>query len=121
MKTSEKGREMNRFKTENPGIQFQQCCIETLDYIRVKLEVGKVLERCFIPAVFVSIFVSPSKGSALTAASSIYGTDWEMLTRAAIGVAQVTKKRVRDAADIEKIKHNGQLRDFWSSVHDAFL
>lgn len=112
MKTSEKGREMNRFKTEIPGIQFQRCCIETLDYIRIKLEVGKVLERCLIPAVFVSIFVSPSKGSALTTASSIYGTDWEMLTKAAIGVGLVTKKRVREAAGIEEIKHNGQLRYF---------
>jgi hypothetical protein len=112
---------MGQFDSELSGIQLQNCCKEALELIRVKLEVGKVLERFLIPAVFVSLFVSPSKGSALTTASSIYGTDWEMLAKATIGIGLITKKQVRDVADFEQLKHNGQLRYFWSSVHDAFL
>jgi len=52
---------MSRYEKEVSGIQFQQCCIETLKFIRVKLEVGKVLERCIIPAVFVLSLSVPRK------------------------------------------------------------
>jgi hypothetical protein len=111
---------MSQYKPELTGIQLQQCRIDSLEFIRVKLEVGKFLERFMIPAVFVSLFISPSKGSALTTASSIYGTDWEMLVRATIGIRSITKSQVREIADFERLKHNGSLRDFWDGIHEAF-
>ena len=85
------------------------------------MEVGKFLERFIIPAVFVSLFISPSKGSALTTASSINGADWEMLVRATIGIGTITKSQVREITDFERLKHNGALRDFWDGIHhEAF-
>jgi hypothetical protein len=53
---------MGNFKAELSGIQLQNCCHETLEFIRVKLDVWKFLERALIPAVFLSLFISPSKG-----------------------------------------------------------
>lgn len=112
---------MNHFKPELTGIQLQQCCIDSLEFIRVKLEAANYLERCMIPAVFVSLFISPAKGSALTTATSIYGTDWELLAKATISIGSIAKSQVRDIADTERLKHNGVLRNFWDGVHESFL
>lgn len=112
---------MTQFKAELSGIQLQKCCHETLEFIRVKLEVGKFLERAIIPTVFLSLFVSPSKGSALTTAVSIYNTDWEMLVKATVGIAPITKASIRKLCDEERFKHNVKLKEFWNYVYDSFL
>jgi hypothetical protein len=112
---------VNHFKPELTGIQLQHCCIDSLEIIRVKLEAANYLERFMIPAVFVSLFISPSKGSALTTATSIYGTDWELLAIATNGIGPIAKSQVRDISDTERLKHNGVLRNFWDGVHDSFL
>lgn len=112
---------MGTFKAELSGIQLQKCCHETLEFIRVKLDVGKFLERVLIPAVFISLFIGTSKGSALTTATSIYNTDWEMLVKATIGTAPITKASVRKLCDNERYRHDGKLQEFWNCVYECFL
>ena len=112
---------MHQFKPEITGILLQQCCIDSLELIRVKLEAAKYLERLMIPAVFVSLLISPSKGSVLTTATSIYGTDWELLAKATVSIGPIAKGQIRDISDYERLKHNGALRNFWDGIHDSFL
>jgi hypothetical protein len=71
----------------------------------IKQDVAQVLKCVAMPVVFLSLFVSPSKGGAITTAFSIYSTDWEMLARATMGISAIARSEVKKIAQIEQLNH----------------
>lgn len=103
-------------------LQLEYCCKKSLELIGVKREVATMLQSVTIPTIFLSLFVSPSKGGALTTVFSIYSTDWEMLAKATMGITAIARREVKKIAQTEQLSHlNGiKLRNFWEGIDVSF-
>lgn len=106
------------------NIHLETCCHESVDSINRILWSGKWLQRIMIPAVFGSLFVSPTdamgRGGALTTIVAIHQTDWKLLIEATIGISDIAKRQCMKISFRETLRHGGKLSNFWEGMVDVF-
>ncbi len=112
---------MGTFRPDITNVVLESCCKKTLTLIREKIDLSNLAQNLFFPAVFASLFISPSgRGAAMSTIIGINQTDWTGLANAVKDIAAGTKYAVRREASYEASMHSGQLSDFWEGIADAF-
>lgn len=112
---------MGSFRPDITNVVLESCCKKTLTLIGEKIDLNNLAQNLFFPAVFASLFISPSgRGAAMSTIIGIKQTDWASLANAVKEIAAATKYAVRREASFEASKHTGQLSDFWEGIADTF-
>lgn len=97
-------------------VPFERCCLESLEEIRVKHEVGKLLQSTLAGSPLAIL-----AGRFIPGALTITTLDWELLARALVSVPSIVKNRCRLISASEALKHpGGPLNKFWMGLYDSF-
>ncbi len=106
------------------NINLAPCCRDTLDYIKVATQGSKLFQYGLLPAVFLSLLVSPKdgmgRGSAIGTIIFISQTDWAGLAQITVKIPEIARRAIRTECHIEGSRHSGKLQDFWAAMMDAF-
>lgn len=110
------------------ALTFEECCVDTLRYIKARIKNTKVAGIILCIAQVHSIFASHTRTqtliSTLSAAYNTKQTNWKSLAEAMGSLKTKERKDIYNAAGLETIRHiednNQELRAYWERIHDAF-
>lgn len=109
---------MGQYK-EITNLKLEKCCINTLIDIERRESLGRWLSGLMLPLVFVNLFIGPSKTELKTLYDIRY-SDWTLLANAVSSIPGITRRAILKQIEMEQLKHDGKLRQFWDSAFDAF-
>ncbi|MEQ8768501.1 MAG: hypothetical protein RL885_31640 [Planctomycetota bacterium] len=98
-------------------MKLEKCCLETLEQIRDKHQVGKYLQGLLTSSPFLLIFASHPIDAALTVTT----TDFDLLGRSILSVPNIVRNRCQYLCGVELMRHKGgDLYRFWREMYNAF-
>ena len=114
------------FFNDVTNVRLNSCCVNTVKYINMALENGRILGPVLIASkIGLTIFSHPKDpgvGTIVGAVFSVTGGDWEAMAEAVKGIDDIVRHQICNYIAIEAFsKHlNGSLHRFWRSSADAF-
>jgi len=99
-------------------IKLQDCCKKSLEEIRRKTELGKLLKGVVGTSPLLTLLGSGPIDATFTIAS----TDWSLVTEATKSVDVIVANRCKQIAQLEAlIEHgSGDLHHFWRNIADLY-
>ena len=101
------------------NIKLQPCCKRSLEEIRRKIQLGKVLQVTLGSAPLLQVLANDK---AMDSIHAVYSTDWNLLAEAVKSVDIIVKSSIqRICADECLYNHTGgQLHEFWKAMYYHF-